>query len=134
MMNFLLDANVVIALLNDRDSRPAHRVRRYKPRDIGVSSIVVHELCYGAFKSRRTAHNVALIDALQFQVLDFDREDARQAGELRAFLASTGMPIGPYDVLIAGQAKARDLILVTSNTDEFRRVPGLRVQDWGRTS
>jgi len=133
-MNYLLDANVVIALLNDRDSRPAHRVRRYKPRDIGVSSIVVHELYYGAFKSRRTAHNVALIDALQFQVLDFDREDARQAGELRAFLASTGMPIGPYDVLIAGQAKARDLILVTSNTDEFRRVPGLRVQDWGRTS
>ena len=134
MMNFLLDANVVIALLNDRDSRPAHRVRRHKPRDIGVSSIVVHELYYGSFKSRRTARNVALIDALQFQVLDFDREDARQAGELRAFLASTGMPIGPYDVLIAGQAKARNLILVTSNTDEFRRVPGLRVQDWGRTS
>ena len=133
-MNYLLDANVVIALLNDRDSRPAHRVRRYKPRDIGVSSIVIHELYYGAFRSRRTASNVALIDALQFQVLDFDREDARQAGELRAFLASTGMPIGPYDVLIAGQAKARDLILVTSNTDEFRRVPGLRVQDWGRTS
>ena len=133
-MNYLLDANVVIALLNDRDSRSAHRVRRHKPSDIGVSSIVVHELYYGAFKSRRTTHNVALIDALQFQVLDFDREDARQAGELRAFLASTGTPIGPYDVLIAGQAKARNLILVTSNTDEFRRVPGLRIQDWGRTS
>ena len=132
-MNYLLDANVVIALLNDRDSHPARRVRRHKPSDIGISSIVAHELYYGAFKSRRTARNVALVDSLQFAVLDFDRDDARQAGEVRAFLAAKGRPIGPFDVLIAGQAKARKLILVTHNTNEFRRVPGLSVEDWGRT-
>ena len=65
---------------------------------------------------------------MQFEVLDFDREDARQAGELRARLAAAGTPIG--DVLIAGQALARGLTLVTHNTGEFQRVPGLRIEDW----
>jgi tRNA(fMet)-specific endonuclease VapC len=90
----------------------------------------VHELFYGAFKSRRAARNIALVDALQFPVLEFDREDARQAGEVRAFLAARGMTIGPYDVLIAGQAVARKMVLVTHNTDELRRVPGLQIEDW----
>jgi tRNA(fMet)-specific endonuclease VapC len=71
-----------------------------------------------------------VIDALQFVMLEFDKEDARQAGEIRALLASEGTPIGPYDVLIAGQAVARDMILVTQNTREFERVPGLRFEDW----
>jgi tRNA(fMet)-specific endonuclease VapC len=91
---------------------------------------VVHELFYGAFKSRRASHNVALVDALQFPVVEFDREDARLAGEIRASLSARGMEIGPYDVLIAGQAVARDMILVTHNTREFGRVPGLRIEDW----
>ena len=73
---------------------------------------------------------MTLVDSLQFVVLEFDKEDARQAGEIRAFLASRGTPIGPYDVLIAGQAKARNLTLITHNTDEFGRVPGLRFDDW----
>ena len=103
---------------------------RFVPSDIAISSIVVHELYYGAFKSRRREHNVALVDALQFQVLEFDKEDARHAGELRAFLASSGMSTGPYDALIAGQAKARNLTLVTHNTGEFGRAPGLRAEDW----
>jgi tRNA(fMet)-specific endonuclease VapC len=71
----------------------------------------------------------ARVDALRFEVLDFDREDARQAGELRARLAAAGTPIGSYDVLIAGQALARALTL-THNTSEFQRVPGLRIEDW----
>lgn len=97
---------------------------------MAISAIVAHELFCGAFKSRRATLNVALIDALQFAVLEFDKEDARQAGGVRAFLASKGRPIGPYDVLIAGQAVARNMILVTHNTQEFARVPGLRVEDW----
>jgi tRNA(fMet)-specific endonuclease VapC len=129
-MRYLLDANVVIGLLNDATSKLAHRARREKPGDIGISSIVAHELFYGAFKSRRAAQNVSLVDSLQFVVLEFDKEDARQAGEIRAILASRGTPIGPYDVLIAGQAKARNLTLITHNTDEFGRVPGLRFDDW----
>jgi len=129
-MSYLLDTNAVIGLLNDASSKLARRARREKPSDVAISAIVVHELFYGAFKSARSTQNVALIDALQFAVIEFDREDARQAGEIRALLASTGKPIGPYDVLIAGQARARNLTLVTNNKDEFRRVPGLRIADW----
>ena len=63
-------------------------------------------------------------------MLEFDKKDARQAAAVRALLASEGMPIGPYDVLIAGQAVARNMILFTNNTQEFKRVPGLRFEDW----
>ena len=129
-MRYLLDANAIIALLNDTTSPIARRVRRHVPRDFGVSAVVVHELYYGAFKSQRVEQNVARVDALQFSVLEFDEEDARQAGQIRAHLASNGTPIGPYDVLIAGQARARELTLVTHNTSEFQRVPGLKVEDW----
>jgi tRNA(fMet)-specific endonuclease VapC len=127
-MRYLLDANAIIALLNDTTSPIARRVRRYAPRS--------HlRLYYGAFKSQRVEQNVARVDAVQFPVLEFDQEDARQAGGVRAHLASKGTPIGPYDVLIAGQAKARKLTLVTHNTTEFQRVPGLKVEDWkGATS
>jgi tRNA(fMet)-specific endonuclease VapC len=130
MTRYILDANAIIALLNDHTSKLARRTRQERPSDIGVSAIVLHELFYGAFKSRRATQNVALIDALQFEVIEFDQEDARQAGAARAFLASKGTPIGPFDALIAGQAIARDLILVTHNTREFRRVPRLRIEDW----
>ena len=133
-MRYLLDANAVIALLNDTTSPIARRIRRYAPRDIGVSAVVIHELYYGAFKSQRVEKNVAHVDALQFPVVEFDQEDARQAGEIRAHLASKGTPIGPYDVLIAGQAKARKLTLVTHNTTEFQRVSGLKVEDWKGTT
>lgn len=130
MTRYLLDANAIIALLNETTSNAARRVRREQPNDVAIPAIVVHELFYGAFKSRRAAQNVALIDALQFGVLEFGKEDARQAGAIRALLASKGTPIGPYDVLIAGQAVARNLVLVTHNTQEFGRVPGLRFEDW----
>jgi tRNA(fMet)-specific endonuclease VapC len=129
-MKYLLDANAVIALLNDTNSATAKHARRHKPQDVGISAIVAHELYYGAFKSQRASRNVALVDALQFEIVEFDPEDARHAGEVRALLAARGTPIGPYDVLIAGQARARELILVTHNTAEFGRVAGLRLEDW----
>ena len=77
---------------------------------------------------------MARVDALQFPVLEFDHDDARHAGEVRAHLATKGTPIGPYGVLIAGQARARKLTLVTHNTTEFKRVPGLKVEDWKGTA
>nr|WP_261378749.1 PIN domain-containing protein [Cupriavidus gilardii] len=92
--------------------------------------MVAHELFYGAYKGQRTAENLARVEALQFEVLDFDREDARQAGELRAMLAAAGTPIGPYDVLIAGEAIARKLTLITRNVRQFQHVPTITVEDW----
>jgi tRNA(fMet)-specific endonuclease VapC len=127
---YLLDTNAVIALLNDAGSLVARRAREHHPAEVAVSSIVAHELFYGAFKSRRRAHNIALIDALPLEVIALDREDARRAGEVRAALAASGQPIGPYDVLIAGQALARGLVLVTHNISEFGRIADLVVEDW----
>lgn len=134
MRAYLLDANAVIAILNDSASPVAQRVRAEEPRDVAISAIVVHELYYGAYKSKRVQQNLALIESLQFEVLEFEQEDAKHAGEVRAILAARGTPIGPYDVLIAGQAKARNRILVTNNTSEFSRVPGLRTQNWAKKS
>ena len=130
MSRFLLDTNAVITLLNNNDSLLARTVRQHHPSEFYISSIVSHELFYGAFKSKRNAHNVNLVTNLQFEVLEFDKEDAKSSGEIRAQLALIGAPIGPYDVLIAGQAKARNLILITHNVGEFSRVDGLCVEDW----
>lgn len=129
-MRYLLDTNAVIAVLNTPDSPVGKRLREHRPREVCISSVVSHELYYGAFKSARQEQNVNLVDSLQFEVLAFDKEDSRKAGEIRALLAAQGAPIGPYDVLIAGQALARNLILVTNNLREFRRIPGLYVEDW----
>ena len=128
-MKYLLDSNAVIALLKGHPGFLS-RIRQHAPQDFAIPAIVAHELFYGAYKGQRTAENLARIEALQFEVLEFDREDARQAGELRAHLSAAGTPIGPYDVLIAGQALSREMILVTHNTREFHRVPALRVEDW----
>jgi tRNA(fMet)-specific endonuclease VapC len=95
-----------------------------RPSDVGVPSIVAHELFYGAYRSQRVNENLARVEALQFETLDFDHADARQAGQIRAALHMAGTPIGPYDVLIAGQTLARDLTLVTHNLREYKRVAG----------
>ncbi len=129
-MRYLLDTNVVIGLLSDGRSKLARRARREDPAGIAISAIVVNELFYGAYKGRHTTQNLALIESLLFGVVEFDKEDARQAAEIRALLASQGIPIGSYDVLTAGQARSRDVTLVTHNTKEFGRVPGLRCDDW----
>lgn len=105
-MTYLLDSNTVIALLKGHRGFLA-RIRQHEPRDFTISSIVAHELFYAAHKGQRAAENLARIEGLRFEVLDFDREDARCAGEIRAVPAAAGTPIGPYEVLIAGQACAR---------------------------
>jgi len=129
-MRYLLDSDAVIALLNDPTGRLARRARQESPTDIGMPAIVMHELYYGAFKSRRREHNLTLVDRLQLEVAAFDKEDARHAGEIRAELAVQGLPIGGYDVLIAGQARARALTLISANQREFGRVSGLRTENW----
>ena len=128
-MKFLLDGNAVIAMLKGH-APMLERLRRHRPDDFGIPAIVMHELVFGACNSRRAADNLARIDALPFEVVAFGREDAERAGAIRAHLAAAGTPIGPYDVLIAGQALARGLAVVTHNTREFRRVPGLAGEDW----
>jgi tRNA(fMet)-specific endonuclease VapC len=128
-VKYLLDANAVIAIFKG-DTGFIARLKRHAPADFAIPSIVAHELFYGADRSQRVAENLARAEAMQFEVLEFDREDARLAGQARAAMSLAGTPIGPYDVLIAGQALARDLTLVTHNAREFQRVAGLKIEDW----
>ena len=132
MIQYALDTNAVIAILGNRSERLINRIKHQPGGSVAVSAVVVHELYYGAYKSRKPDYNLETIRLfmINIEVLDITLEDARVAGEIRAALASRGTPIGPYDVLIAGQAKARNLILLTSNTGEFSRVDGLQIQDW----
>ncbi len=128
-MKFLLDTNALIALLKG-DQTFIDRLRAHQPSDFGMSSITHHELCFGAYKSRRAEANLRNIRSLEFEVLPISKTDAERAGEIRAALGVKGTPIGPYDVLVAGQAVARSLTLITHNVGEFARVEGLAFEDW----
>ncbi len=100
-----------------------------------ISSIVAFELWYGIAKSARLEGNTRRFETLlssSVHALPFDNEDSRAAGRIRATLESAGKPIGAYDYLIAGQALARHLTLVTANVSEFSRVKGLSWQDWAK--
>jgi len=134
-MTRLLDTNTCIALLRDSSVRIAQNFAAALVRDgaIAISSLVVCELWYGVFKSMRRQENAdRLLKLLRgpVEVVPFDAEDAQVAGEIRAELARTGKTIGSYDTLIAGQCLRKNLIVVTSNLAEFRRVKGLRCEDW----
>jgi tRNA(fMet)-specific endonuclease VapC len=128
-MKFLLDTNAVIAIFRG-DEKMLARLSQHKPTDFGLPAIVLHELFCGATKSQRKLENVRRIEGLQFEVIELDAADARVAGEIRAQLAASGTPIGPYDILIAGQAVTRGLTLITHNVGEFSRVSGLSLEDW----
>jgi tRNA(fMet)-specific endonuclease VapC len=132
---FCLDTNAVITALNERIPQMAARLDAELARDtpILLSTIVLYELHYGAAKSARPAQNLALLENFleaPVSIIAFEAADAGEAGSIRAALARAGNPIGPYDVLIAAQARRRGAALVTSNEREFARVPGLIVTDW----
>ena len=130
-MKYLLDTNAIIALMKGHAGLLT-RLQACQPADFGMPSIVAHELCYGAYRSQHVDDNLRRIEALRFELLDFDREDARRAGQLRALLAAQGTPVGPYDILIAGQAWARGLTLITRNVREFQRIGQIAVENWER--
>ncbi len=136
-MNYLLDTNACIALINDR--APAVRVRLQKAlaadATVLVSSVAAFELWYGVAKSRRPDANARLVETFfagPVRLLDFEAEDAKVAGRIRAGLEAVGKPIGAYDLLIAGQAVRHQLTLITANAREFARVKGLDWEDWAK--
>jgi len=128
-VRYLPDTNVFIALAAGQEAI-LRKLRFIPTRDVGLSAIVHHELFYGAFKGTKRDESLANIGELRFPTVPFDEEDAFRAGEIRAYLQARGTPIGAYDTLIAGQALARDLTLVSRNIREFSRVDGLRVENW----
>lgn len=131
-MRYLLDTNTCVDYMNGRWPSVVARVQRSDPDDLRLSSVAVAELRYGADKSARARENHARIDQLvqDLQGLDFDLDAAAAYGRIRADLEALGQTIGPNDLLIAAQALSQGLILVTNNLREFRRVKGLRIENW----
>ncbi len=141
-MDYVLDTNVCIALIKNTDSLVRGRFQEVSRAGgiVYVPSIVTFELWYGVANSTRIAFNTDRLEAFlsgRVNVLPFDDGDARAAGAIRANLEVSGRIIsgriiGPYDLLIAGQALARQFTLVTANVSEFSRVKGLSWQDWAK--
>jgi len=130
-----LDTNIIVAAINRRLPWVRERLLDTLASGtvVGIPTIVLFELWYGIKKSSRAQANMA--DLSRFLMLDvaqwpFEPEDAEEAGDIRATLERAGTPIGPYDVLIAAQARRRGATLVTANEREFARVPGLKTEDW----
>lgn len=127
----MLDTNLCVRVLRDRPAALRDKFNA-EASGLSISSIVLYELLYGAAKSARPTENRQQVEAFseRLQVLDLDADAALHAGEIRAELERTGNTIGAYDLLIAGHARSRGLIVVTNNTREFARVDGLRIEDW----
>ena len=129
-MKFLLDTNAVTAWAN-RDTHFIARVRTFAPADLAISVLTEHELLYGIahnpqFKLRATVERLLAI----LPKLQLDSATVAKAALVRVDLRQSGLPICPYDLLIAATAVQHSLTMVTHNTQEFERVPGLLVEDW----
>ena len=129
---YLLDTNICIYIMNKHPKNVVEKICTMNPQDVKISSVSVAELEYGASKSKRRDQNrIALYDFLSpLEIIPFDSRDAEIYGIIRTELEHQGKPIGPYDLQLAAQALARELILVTNNTEEFSRIKELKLEDW----
>jgi len=129
---YLLDTNICIYIINKNPRHVVEKIKEYEPSQIKLSSISLAELEYGASKSKyRDKNRVAILDfASSFDIVPFDDNDAEIFGLIRTDLEKRGKIIGPYDMQIAAQSLARNLILVTNNTDEFSRVNNIKIENW----
>lgn len=135
-MKYLLDTNICVLLIRRKSPRVLARLAAVPVADVGVSAITVAELRYGAERSGQPARNHGAVNAflLPLTIIRFDQAAADHYGRIRADLAMRGLLVGPLDTLIASQAASRSLTMVTNNVREFRRIPGLAVEDWTRRS
>jgi tRNA(fMet)-specific endonuclease VapC len=131
MLRYILDTNLCIRVLRDR---PQSARRRFNENAEGlcISTIVLTELLHGAARSARPIEKRRAVEdfAARLNVLPFDEAAADHAADIRADLEKKGMPIGAYDLLIAGHARSRGLAVITGNLREFQRVDGIRCEDW----
>lgn len=131
MLRYMLDTNILIYTVKSKPEVVRQQFEAHEG-EICTSSVTAMEMLYGAHKSQSVRRNLDVIDALlsRLTVLDFNLTAVEHAGAIRASLASEGRPIGPYDTMIAGHARSLGLVLVTNNVGEFRRVSGLRLENW----
>ena len=131
-MQFLLDTNICIYIIKCKPQQVIKRFQSLNLSDVGISSITVAELEYGAYKSQRLEQNRAALNQflLPLEIVPFDERSTQIYGELRATLERQGTVIGGMDLLIASQAIALNLTLVTNNTNEFSRIQNLDLDNW----
>ena len=131
-MRYLLDTNICIYLIKRRPSEVLVQFRQHSPQDVAICTITLFELQYGIEKSqyRQRSEDALAKFLLPLDIINLDRSAAIEAAAIRAQLERKGMPIGPYDLLIAGLARSRDMTLVTNNTKEFERIVGLSLENW----
>lgn len=134
-MRYLLDTNSCITYINGRSPQLRDFIDNQSYADIAVSAITKGEMYYGSAKSQTPERSRAKQDKFlrHFDSLPFDDAAAEEYGSIRVYLERRGTPIGRHDMLIAAIARANGLIVVTHNTREFERIPGLNVEDWERT-
>ncbi len=132
MIRYLLDTNICIYIMNQKPIEIIHKFKQFKVGDIGISTITVSELHYGAVKSKNTKLNLKRIDEFlaPLEILPYDHNAAVYYGEIRCNLEQKGKVIGPLDMLIAAHALSNDITLVTNNEKEFQRVNLLMVENW----
>ena len=131
VLKYMIDTNIAIYALKSRPAKVRAAFKKHSG-EMCLTAASLGELIFGAEKSARVEHNLTVIQgfAARLMVEPFDAQAAMHFGQLRAELTKSGKLIGPYDMMIAGHARAMGLILVTNNQREFDRVPGLRVENW----
>jgi tRNA(fMet)-specific endonuclease VapC len=131
-MKYLLDTSICVELIRGRRPRLIKRMANRPTADFALSSITVAELQYGVCKSPNPIQEREALDEflIPLTILDFDYDATMAYGRIRAQLESLGTPIGALDMLIAAHAASRGLVLLTRNLKEFKRVPGLKSEDW----
>lgn len=131
-MKFLLDTNICIYIIKKKPKQVIDHLQKNKPGDIGISTITLNELTYGAEKSQKKQQNrLALFQFLAtLEILPYDAAAAEHYGRIRSELERAGKPIGALDLLIAAHARSANLTLVTNNVREFSRVSALNLANW----
>ena len=131
-MRFMLDTDSCIALIKRKPAKALRRIVSLSPGEAGISAVTLAELRFGVAKSAQGERNRQALDEflLPLEIADFDAGAAGSYGKVRAALEAAGMPIGPLDTQIGAHALSLGAVLVTHNTREFSRIPGLAVEDW----
>ena len=131
-MKFMLDTNTCIYLIKQKPPSVLKNLKEHSAGDIGISSITLAELHYGAEKSQHFQKNREALSEfiLPLEIADFDEKASQTYGTVRSALEKEGKPIGSMDMLIGSHALSLSVTLVTNNTKEFKRIKNLKVVDW----
>ena len=131
-MKYMLDTNICVYAIKRKPQKVSQKILEFECSDICISSIVLAELEFGICKSKFSLKNSVAIAVLlsSIEVVPFDRNAAKEYGDIRAKLERNGTPIGFNDMLIAAHARALNLTLVTNNVKEFSRIENLNLENW----